>query len=280
MADESADGKIRDTSMEAVTQPGRDLGFRNLDDEQTPTQPPAPTEEKAPEKPPEPPPVPPKEPAAAQEKVYAGKFKTTEELEKGYQELESRNTKAMQEAAALRKQNEAKPPVEVPKTPAQIASEEADKNKFLADFVADPKAIITKFQQEAVQQTQIALTTQQIRNEWAKSNPDLVEHESRVAFEMALIAQSDSELAKDPAALLNKATDNFRQFTGKIRTEGAKEALTQETRVIPLVTNTAPSAGTEQPSNGKAPLTSDDAYALHMKMLKEQEQRSHRGLRR
>ena len=281
MADETSDGKMRDTSMEAVTQPGRDLGFRNLDDESAkpPGPAPAPTPEKPAETPAKPPEVPP-----AEEKVYAGVFKSPEELKKGYEALEKAYeekhkafTQLSQQKAALEKQPA---PAPAPKTPEQIALEETEKNKFLTEFVADPKGVITKFQQEAAQQTQIALTVQQIRNEWAKNNADIAPYEAHVAVEMHSLAQSDPELAKDPVALINKATDKFREWTGKIRTAGAKEALTTETRVIPLLSNTAPAAATEQPSNGKAPLNSDDAFNLHIRMLKEQEQRSHRGLRR
>lgn len=276
MADEGPDGRIRDTSMEALT-PSKDLGFRNITDES----------ENAPKaKPEEPKPAdaapaveaPKAEQPPVAEKVYAGKFKSVEELEKSYEELQSRNTKAMQEAAELRKRNEA-PPAPVVKTPEQVAIEEAKKTKFLADFVADPEKVITDYQQRAVQQTQIALGAQELTNKWRKDNSDLVEHEYFVAAEAMRLAQSDPEIAKDPSRLMQSATDNFRAITGKLRTEGAKEALTQQTRVIPLLSNTAPAAATEQPSQ-KAPLSSDDAYSTHMRMLKEQEQKSHRGLRR
>lgn len=281
MADEAPDGRIRDTSAEAISQPGKDLGFRNLTDET----------ENAPKPKPEEiaPPVEKKEDKPAEaivpkteqptEKVYAGKFKSAEELEKAYQEAQRLITKQGQEAAELRKQAETKPPVEVPKTPAQIAADEARKNDILSKFVADPEAYLSERDQAASQRTQIALAVQHSTNEWRKNNPDLAEHEYFVAAEATRLMNTDPELAKNPAELLNKATDNFRQITGKLRNEGAKEALTQETRVIPLLNNAAPSAPSEQPSN-KAPLTSDDAYALHMRMLKEQEQKSHRGLRR
>jgi hypothetical protein len=276
MADETADGKIRDTSTEAL-EPRNDLGFRNLTDESENA--PKPPAEAAPPAPPAEPPKP-AEAAPVPEKVYAGKFKTPEDLEKAYQESESRMTRAMQEAADLRKQAAAAPPpAPVPKTTEQIAAEEADKNRFLQEFVSDPKGVITRYQQQAVQQTQVALTAQRVAEQWRTENPDLAEHEVRVAFEATYLAQSDPELAKNPAALLTKATDNFRQFTGKLRTDGAKEALTQQTRVIPLLSNTAPAPATEQPPP-KAPQTPSDTLDAHVRWLKEQEQRSHRGLRR
>src|SRR5271157_293164 len=81
MADERPDGSIRDTSTEAL-RPSNDLGYRNVDDPE-PSPPPVvePPKEVAPEPPKEaaPPPV---------EKMYAGKFKTAEDLEKSYLEAE------------------------------------------------------------------------------------------------------------------------------------------------------------------------------------------------
>lgn len=277
MADQNPDGSIRDTSGEAVSTPGKDLGFRNISEEEAVK----PKEEvaspEAPKDQPKPADAPKEAPPTEQPKVYAGKFKTPEDLEKSYQELESKFTKTSQENANLKAAQAATPPpAPAPKTPEQIAIEQSENNRILQEFASSPKEFIEK---NVVQRVTTALTAQQIAADWRKNNPDIAEHEVRVAFEATLLAQSDPELARNPAALLNKATDNFRSFTGRIRSEGAKEALTQETRTIPLLSNTAPATATEQPSQ-KAPLTSDEAYSLHLKMLKEQEQRSHRGLRR
>lgn len=268
MADEKPDGTVRDTSTEAM-RPGNDLGFRNLDQE--------PKEESPKEESPKPAEI--KPPEIVPEKVYAGKFKSPEELEKGYLEAQKAMHKAMEEKAALEREKLATPqPAPPVKTPQQIAAEEAEKNKILNEFVTDPNKFLEERDRRNTQQTQVALAAQQVRTDWMKNNPDLAEHEFYVASEALRLTQNDPELAKDPARLIETATANFRQVTGKLRTEGAKEALTQETRTIPLLSNTAPTAATEQPA--KAPLTSDDAFQLHLKMLKEQEQRSHRGLRR
>lgn len=271
MADETPDGRMRDTSTEALRD-GNDLGVRTFDPDPKPegdtassAAPPAAVPAAEPPKPEAPP------------KLYAGKFKSTEELERGYEEAQKLITKQGQEAAELRKQTAQPKAPEIPKTPQQIASDEERKNQFLAEFVKDPEKVIGEVQNRAVQQTQVALQTQQMRADWIKANPDLAELEKFVAVEVASLIQTDPELAGNPNALLQKATDNFRQITGKIRTEAAKEALTTETRVIPLVTQSAPATATEQPA--KAPLTADDAYALHMRMLKDQERKSHRGLR-
>ncbi len=275
MADENPDGSIRDTSTEAL-RPGNDLQLRRFDDEQT-----KPKEEKPEAKPAEKPPAPEQKPPEAP-KLYAGKFKTPEDIEKAYQELESKFTRTSQEKADLERRSTAAaaapPPPPPQKTPEQLAAEKTEADRILNEFVSNPLKFTNDIKERAKQETLIALSAQQLTEKWRKDNPDLVEHEIRVAFEATQLMQSDPELAKNPIALFSKATENFRAFTGKIRTEGAKEALTQETRVVPLVSSTAPAA-TEQPE-GKAPLTSDQAYDLHLKMLKEQEQRSHRGLRR
>lgn len=279
MADETPDGRIRDTSMEAVSSPGKDLGFRNLTDESENAPKPKP-EEAAPVAETKPAVEAPKvEVAPPVEKVYAGKFKTPEELEKGYLEAQKAMHKAMEEKAALERQA-AQPKVEVVKSPAEVAAEEAKKADFLAQFVADPEKVITDFNQRAIQQTQVALEAQRTAEIWKKENPDLAALENYVSFEAYQLSQANPDLAKDPAALLKQATDNFRAITGKLRSEGAKEALTQETRVIPLLSNTATSSSEQPSSQAKAPLSSDDAFSLHLKMLKEQEQKSKRGLRR
>lgn len=269
MADEGPDGRIRDTSTEAVTQPGKDLGFRNLDDEPKakPTEAPAAT-------PTEPVKEAQKEAApVAEPKVYAGKFKSVEELERSYEEAQKLITRQGQEKAEWQRTAAQPAPV---KTPEQVVAEQTEANAILNEFVADPKTFIEK---NVVQRTLTALTAQNIRNEWLKDNPDIAEHEVRVAFEVTQLIQADPEIAKNPARLIKTATDNFRQFTGKIRAAGAKEALTTETRVIPLVSSTAPAPATEQPPS-RAPQTQSDITDSHVAWLKQQEQRSHRGLRR
>jgi hypothetical protein len=267
MADEHPDGSVRDTSTEAL-RAGNDLGFRNISDEEQAK--PQETKQAETPKPNEAPPAPPPEP-----KLYAGKFKTPEELEKGYEEAQKLITRQGQEKAQLAQQVAQKPPEPVAKTPEQLALEQAQNTKLINEFVADPKTFI---QEKIVNQTIVALSAQQVRNDWVKNNPDLAEHEFFVAAEATRLMQADPEIAKDPARLMKTATDNFRQIVGKLRTDGAKEALTQETRTIPLLSGTTPGA-TEQPRE-KAPLTADEAYQSHLQFLKEQEKKSHRGLRR
>lgn len=279
MADEGPDGKVRDTSTDAL-RPGNDLNFRNLDDEQLTQKPPAeakPEDAKPPEaKPAEAPPAPEVKPP---EKLYAGKYKSPEELEKAYEESQRAMHRAFEEKAALERQATAKtvtPPTPPAKTPEQAAAEQQEAQRLVNEFVQDPKGFVEK---NIVQRVMVALASQQMTEKWRAANPDLVEHEARVAFEAAQLVQSDPKLAEDPSVLFDRATARFREFSGKLRTEGAKEALTQETRVIPLAPSSTTPSATEHPPQ-KAPLTAEDAYTLHMRMLKEQEQKSHRGLRR
>src|SRR6266576_4067843 len=117
MADETSDGKVRDTSTEAL-RPGNDLGFRNITDENEnrpkPPETPAPPAEPVKEAPTEAPPVP--------EKLYADRFKTVEETEKGYLEARKEMQKALAERDEYKRKLEAQPPAPpAPKTPEQIA---------------------------------------------------------------------------------------------------------------------------------------------------------------
>lgn len=278
MADEGPDGKVRDTSTEAL-RPGNDLNFRNLDDEQLTQKPPEPKPEDA--KPPETKPAeaPQTPEAKPPEKLYAGKYKSPEELEKAYEESQRAMHRAFEEKATLERQATARtvaPPTLSAKTPEQAAAEQQEAARLVNEFVQDPKGFVEK---NIVQRVMVALASQQMTEKWRTANPDLVEHEARVAFEAAQLVQSDPKLAEEPSALFDRATARFREFTGKLRTEGAKEALTQETRVIPLASSSTTPSATEHPPQ-KAPLTADQAYEAHLQMLKEQEKRSHRGLRR
>lgn len=272
MFDENADGSIRDTSTEAL-KPGNALQFQTFDEPKKEVPPEEPKKEETPA------PPPPQAAPPQPEKLYAGKFKTAEELEKSYLEAQRKITETSQKAAELeRKVQTAPPPTPAPKTAAEIAAEEKQRNEFLEKFVANPQGVIKEYQDKAVREMQVALSAQQLTENWRKDNPDLVEHEFYVSAEAFRLAQTDPELAAKPVDLFQKATTNFRQIAGKLRTEGAKEALTTETRVTPLLSNTAPTPATEQPA--KAPLTADEAYGLHLQMLKKEEQRTHRGLRR
>lgn len=274
MFDENPDGTVRDTSTEAL-RPGNALQFQTFDEPKKEEPPAEPKKEETP-----PPAAPQATPPAPQpEKLYAGKFKTPEELEKSYLEAQRKITETSQKAAELEKKVQtAPPPPPAPKTAAEVAAEEKQRNEFLEKFVANPQGIIKEYQEKAVREMQVALSAQQMTENWRKDNPDLVEHEFYVSAEAFRLAQTDPELAAKPVELFQKATTNFRQIAGKLRTEGAREALTTETRVTPLLSNTAPTPATEQPA--KAPLTADEAYNLTMQMLKKEEQRTHRGLRR
>jgi hypothetical protein len=288
MADQNADGSVRDTSGAAVNDPSRDLHFRNVDDEdqvrraaearakkeadekaaQAAAPPATSTSTAAPA------------PNAAPEKLYAGKFKSAEELEKGYQEAQAAMTRAQQERAELEKRLQATPPAP-PKTAAQLAADEAaEKQAFLEKFASDPQGVLREYQQNAVRQTEVALSSQKMREDWLRDNPDLAaapEHEVLVGMLGWHLASSDPALAANPKALLDKATGTYREMTGKIRSEAAKEALTTQTRVTPLLSNTAPAPTTGQPP--KAPLSGDAAFNEHMAMLRNEQSRTRHGLR-
>jgi hypothetical protein len=273
MADETPDGRIRDTSTEALRQ-GNELGYRNLDaDPKTPAEEPKPEVGNTPQAAPEAPPAPPR--------VYAGKFKSIEELERGYEESQKAMHKAFEEKANIERQHVAQaaaPPKPVEKTQEQVVSEQQRAQQRLNEFVSDPDKFVGDIYQKANQQTMIALKAQEMHQKWAKDNPDLVAGEIYVAADAWRLAQSDPNLANDPQGLYDKSTANFRDFLGKIRMDAQKEALTQETRVIPLASTPPTPTATEQPATRA--LSSDDAFDAHMKMLKAAERRSKTGLRR
>lgn len=274
MADEGPDGRIRDTSGDAL-RPGNDLSFREFDPDPKET-----PESQEPEKPAEAvaPPVP--EPP----KMYAGKFKTPEDLEKSYRELEAHSTRLAQEKAELERQRTAQAAAP-PEPPKPQLTDAQRREQLLQRLVNEPDKVLGEIEQSAsrsaqmaMQQTQSALAAQSIATEWRKNNPDIAEHEKFVTQIATELTASDPELAKDPVALVNRASDTWRQITGKIRTDAKKEALTTESRVIRLQ-DTAPATATEQPSQ-KAPLSDDAAFDTHIRMLKAEERRSHQGLRR
>lgn len=225
-----------------------------------------------------------KEPTKEPEKevVYAGKFKSIEELEKAYKEAEKGFHEKAQEAAEVRKQAQAAEKdrqAASSKTAEQIAGEKKALNdKLLAEFVADPDTFMAKagqrFAEQSTQQTMTALQTQKTVETWKRDNSDLVPYEFYVGAEVTRLMQTNPNSGLTPDALLAQATANFRQIAGALRNAGATEALTTKVTVIPL---TAPPSS--PPGSDKAetkPLTAEAAFDMHMRYLKDIEKRNTR----
>lgn len=205
------------------------------------------------------------------EKLFAGKFKTVEDMEAAYKESESAFHKKSQELADSKKA----PVTPATKTPEQLAE---DKAALLNRIVEDPDSVVN----EIANRTQAAIDARQradtAEQEWIKTNPDIAPYKDFVGLEMTRLMNANPELASDPAALLTQATTNFRIVHGKIRESGKLESLQVSQSVTPLAASriqTPPP--TEQPT--KAPVTQEDAVKQHMDMLKANAARVRRPVR-
>lgn len=265
MMDQNSDGSIRDTSSEALNGKN-DLQFRGVDAEPKEAAPP-PAQEPA-----TPPPAP---PVSEPPKLYAGKYKTPEDMEKGYQEAQSALTKANQKAAEL--ERKATVQAAIPPQPQPTAEEQ--KNQLLKRLVEDPQGVLSEIAKREIQTTAVAVAANQATMEWKAANKDIADLEPYFMVDVQRMLGETPDLALNPQALLSEATTRFRAAIGKLRTDAAREALTTETRVVPLLQDAgAPPEATEHPPQ-KAPLSNDEAYESHMRFLKVQERRTHRGLR-
>lgn len=195
------------------------------------------------------------------EKLFAGKFKTVEEMETAYAEAQRGFHTKSQELADIKKQ--ATPPP-AQKTAEQIAQEKAD---LLNKIIENPEAVV----QEIQTRTQSAIEAQRKADaasaKWTEDNKDIAPYSDFVGLEMQRLMTSNPDLASDPTALLTQATINFRAMHGTIRESGKREALQVQTSVTPLAGSkiqTPPP--TEQPV--KAPKTTEQVNAEHMDMLK------------
>jgi hypothetical protein len=221
--------------------------------------------------------APPVAPPPVEEKTYAGKFKSIEDFEKGYKELESYSTKKAQEAATARKALEERERVapSVPKTDEETAAERlARVNAMLTDpdkyFAEQAKKANEAIETERRQRRD----SEQIMDTWREQNKDMTGNlelgeekiplEQFVGAEMHRITSSDPNI--DPVAALQKATTNIRAAVGILIDRGRKEALSVQgsvTQTSAAKINVPPP--TEQPS--KAPVTEQDAFQAHLASL-------------
>lgn len=196
------------------------------------------------------------------EKLFAGKFKTVEEMETAYAEAQRGFHTKSQELADIKKQ--ATPPP-AQKTPEQIAQEKAD---LLNKIIENPEAVTQEIQQRVTANIDAQRKADIAQAEWKTANADIAPYEKFVGYEMQSLMAANPELASDPTALLTQATLNFRASVfGTIREAGKREALQVQTSVTPLAGSkiqTPPP--TEQPV--KAPKTTEQVNAEHMDMLK------------
>lgn len=209
----------------------------------------APPAENPVEPPKEEPAAPPAEAAKPTEppKMLAGKYKSVEELEKGYLEsqkgfhsavekevakrLEEEKTKAATVAADNKTASEVVLPKEEPLT--------AEKEWEL--MTTNPLAWRDKVKNDVKQEVLQAIQVQETLNTWRRDNSDLLNYERFVNTELLAIAKERPELISNHAALLSEATGRVRNIIADIRNQGKQEALTVKETVTPLnVTATTP----------------------------------------
>jgi hypothetical protein len=221
-----------------------------------------------------PPAVPPPVAEPVKERLFVGKFKTAEDLEKAYTELEKGFTAKSQEAATLKKA--AVTPVVTPEESeaqrlARINAMLTDPDKFERDM-ADRITAATR--QSALEQQETA----ERMTKWNAENKDLDNEDDkfRVAAEVYRLTAQDPGM--DPWAALQQATTNHRTYTGTIFDRGKKEALTvQQSVTTPAAVKVNTPPPTEQPS--PAPMTDKDAAKQHMEFLRSEAARVRRPVR-
>lgn len=214
--------------------------------------PPAQIPEKPAEKPPE-------------QKVYAGKFKGEDELEKGYTNLETEFTRKSQELAeAKRKLEEIQTgkveTAQAATQTAEVATQTVAQQPDIADMILNrPGEFVELISQRAAQRTQVQLETQQVTHDWLDQNKDLADRQHLVGAEMQKILQSDPEKAKAFAEgrgnhreLLAEATGRVRNWIGEITTAAKKEALTTKETIASLGVSSVSQTQTTPAATGSA----------------------------
>src|SRR6266550_2026688 len=209
-------------------------------------------------------------------KLYAGKFKSVEDLEKSYEEIQKSFTVKAQEAATARKALEEREKA-APKTPEETETERlarinlmlADPDKYFAEQAR-------KANDQVLAETKSAREVAAKVEAWREQNKDVVPYEDYIGVVMHRLATSDPKL--DPLAALDQATTAVRAEIGKIREAGRLEALSiQSGATTPAAAKVIVPPPTEHPS--PAPMSDQDAYQAHMAELNSNAARVRRQVR-
>ena len=212
-------------------------------------------------------PVEPKE-----EKLLAGKYKTAEELEKGY--IESQKGFTQKVEAEVQKRVDAAVNEKLKEKGLQLAEQtetaqhavtkslsQMSNDELLDLQVNNPQEFIRK-QQEATLQS---IRASQVQEAWRRDNKDLLEMqltdddggdftgEFLVSNMTLALAKKRPDLLADGTgeALLKEATGRVRNFIAAQRNQGKQEALVVRETVTPLQATTRSS--TTAPGNQPAP---------------------------
>ena len=215
-------------------------------------------------------------PPASDAKLYAGKFKSVEDLEKSYEEIQKSFTVKAQEAATARKALEEREKA-APKTPEETETERLARINLM---LADPDKY---FAEQARKANEAILAENKSMREvaakveaWREVNKDVAPYEDYIGVVMHRLTTSDPKL--DPLAALDQATTAVRAEIGKIREAGRLEALSiQSGATTPAAAKVIVPPPTEHPS--PAPMSDQDAYQAHMAELNSNAARVRRQVR-
>lgn len=234
-------------------------------------------------------------PAAEPPKLLAGKYKTTEELEKGYLEsqkgfsakVQAEVQKALPEAvnAALKEkglqlseqQQAANMAVNKPLT-AMTDDEILDLQ------VKSPQDFVRKQREETLQ----AIRASQVQEQWRRDNKDLLDMkisddegeqftgEFLVSQMTLALAQKQPDLLSDGTgeALLRAATGRVRNFIAGLQNQGKQQAMVVRETVTPLQATTASQA--EAPGNAapQPPAKNVDPADEEVERLRSEQRRT------
>lgn len=204
-------------------------------------------------KPPETPPAP--TPDKAQEppapKLYAGKFKSFEELERGYKELESLTSKKNAEINKALKEVSAATRQDKTLTDALVSKSDDE----APDPLLDPSGYREYIKKDVMQTFTAQQQAERIRESWRVQNEDILDLEPLVSFRLfsdPRVQQANNLEAV--AELINEHTAYARGLATKYREAGRKEIQTKLESIPP----SAPQNSIEGPPQAETTQPQDD----------------------
>jgi len=162
-----------------------------------------------------------------------GKYKSLEDAQKGYKELERSFHEKSQIASQASKQVDyLKQFVDVSRLQegAQQVAQESVKQEvqspdLLDLLVNNPQEFERRSTERAAHLATAYMETQRIVNLWEQQNPDLVQYKHLINSEVVRLANDKPELVGNVPELLSLATNNLRSAFNFHRQEGQKEAM-------------------------------------------------------
>jgi hypothetical protein len=200
------------------------------------------------------------------EKLFAGKFKTVEDMEKSYVEIEKAHTTKAQEAAAAKKALEAAEAVRLAAPENVAAQNEEQRLKLINDFLTDPTKTVTEIESRVKQSmAQTAEVSEKMNAHW-EANKDMAPYKKYIGVDYAELVQANPDV--DPWAALQEATTRMRAYYGAILDQGRKEALSNVGAATQLSAKVNTPPPTEQPP--QAPKTDEQQRTEHLTFLQSQ----------